>query len=325
MGGANEAVQRRPAVPLLRVVLVVALLAWPDAAAASDAKVPGDDAELAALAESRARRQVQRSIVQKFMRNFADNMKYAVLEDSKGDMPEEERQRLLRDLRLRRRRLGEGQVIDAGTHLARGEAEGHHGGAFMLNAAHHQASLRGPSHFQQEETLDEVAPGAWLQPRQQRPTQVRMLNRRAGAAAQHGHVDGSELRSTIVPAALAQWEEEKAHAGAWREPTKWREPVTLQAALAEAEEEQATKEAEQEWSRRAAAVAEEEAPQQFHPEGPPPPPLLLVGRQSPSAAGAFSGGQRKAPPPFFALVAAMLLGAVPLLAAATGGAESFAW
>mmetsp|Transcript_72083 Transcript_72083/g.168866 ORF Transcript_72083/g.168866 Transcript_72083/m.168866 type:complete len:132 (+) Transcript_72083:133-528(+) len=36
------------------------------------------------------------SLMSQFMRSFAQNMKYAVLQDSKGDMPEEERQRQMR-------------------------------------------------------------------------------------------------------------------------------------------------------------------------------------------------------------------------------------
>lgn len=38
-------------------------------------------------------------MMHQFMRNFATNMKYSVLADSKGDMPEEERQRLMYQLR----------------------------------------------------------------------------------------------------------------------------------------------------------------------------------------------------------------------------------
>lgn len=40
----------------------------------------------------------------RFMRGFAENMKYAVLEDSKGDMPEEERLEQLEAIKERRRR-----------------------------------------------------------------------------------------------------------------------------------------------------------------------------------------------------------------------------
>lgn len=39
------------------------------------------------------------NMMHQFMQNFARNMKYAVLEDSQGDMPEEERQRLMNQLR----------------------------------------------------------------------------------------------------------------------------------------------------------------------------------------------------------------------------------
>merc|ERR1719316_905123 len=39
------------------------------------------------------------NMMHQFMRNFAKNMKYAVLEDSQGDMPEAERQRMMNELR----------------------------------------------------------------------------------------------------------------------------------------------------------------------------------------------------------------------------------
>merc|ERR1719326_1446589 len=37
----------------------------------------------------------QHAVMKQFMRNFANNMRLSVLADSKGDMPEEERQRLI--------------------------------------------------------------------------------------------------------------------------------------------------------------------------------------------------------------------------------------
>ena len=40
----------------------------------------------------------------RFMRGFAQNMKYAVLQDSKGDMPEEERLKQLRAIEEERKR-----------------------------------------------------------------------------------------------------------------------------------------------------------------------------------------------------------------------------
>mmetsp|Transcript_78480 Transcript_78480/g.139146 ORF Transcript_78480/g.139146 Transcript_78480/m.139146 type:complete len:282 (+) Transcript_78480:131-976(+) len=52
-----------------------------------------DDFETAAAVR---RAQKQHNIMQQFMRNFARNMRYSVLADSKGDMPEAERQRLMR-------------------------------------------------------------------------------------------------------------------------------------------------------------------------------------------------------------------------------------
>lgn len=52
-----------------------------------------DDFETAAAVR---RAQKQHSVMQQFMRNFARNMRYSVLADSKGDMPEYERQRLMR-------------------------------------------------------------------------------------------------------------------------------------------------------------------------------------------------------------------------------------
>eukprot|EP00397_Hematodinium_sp_SG-2012_P031390 GEMP01033318.1.p1 GENE.GEMP01033318.1~~GEMP01033318.1.p1 ORF type:complete len:218 (+),score=55.35 GEMP01033318.1:156-809(+) len=38
------------------------------------------------------------AVMKQFMHNFARNMKYSILEDSRGDMPEEERQRMMREL-----------------------------------------------------------------------------------------------------------------------------------------------------------------------------------------------------------------------------------
>lgn len=52
-----------------------------------------DDFEEAAAVR---RAQKQHAVMAQFMHNFARNMRYAVLADSKGDMPESERQRLMR-------------------------------------------------------------------------------------------------------------------------------------------------------------------------------------------------------------------------------------
>ncbi|CAE7202341.1 unnamed protein product, partial [Symbiodinium necroappetens] len=54
--------------------------------------------DLVTVLEDRARARHMRSgsLMSQFMRSFAQNMKYAVLQDSKGDMPEEERQRQMR-------------------------------------------------------------------------------------------------------------------------------------------------------------------------------------------------------------------------------------
>ncbi|CAJ1384082.1 unnamed protein product [Effrenium voratum] len=54
--------------------------------------------------EERARLRHQRSgnLMSQFMRAFSQNMKYAVLQDSKGDMPEEERLRQLKAIEAAR-------------------------------------------------------------------------------------------------------------------------------------------------------------------------------------------------------------------------------
>eukprot|EP00927_Polykrikos_kofoidii_P079683 TRINITY_DN76482_c0_g1_i1.p1 TRINITY_DN76482_c0_g1~~TRINITY_DN76482_c0_g1_i1.p1 ORF type:complete len:394 (-),score=59.58 TRINITY_DN76482_c0_g1_i1:123-1304(-) len=83
-----------------------------------DATVPGDDSGAGsgddwdqAAAEPRisadafdqevvARRAAsQHEVMKQFMHNFARNLKYAVLADSKGDLPEAERQRLMHEIR----------------------------------------------------------------------------------------------------------------------------------------------------------------------------------------------------------------------------------
>ncbi|CAE7192565.1 unnamed protein product [Symbiodinium sp. CCMP2456] len=58
---------------------------------------PGQEDLVTALEDrARARHMRSGSLMSQFMRSFAQNMKYAVLQDSKGDMPEEERQRQMR-------------------------------------------------------------------------------------------------------------------------------------------------------------------------------------------------------------------------------------
>eukprot|EP00403_Amphidinium_massartii_P012008 CAMPEP_0178423910 /NCGR_PEP_ID=MMETSP0689_2-20121128/27932_1 /TAXON_ID=160604 /ORGANISM="Amphidinium massartii, Strain CS-259" /LENGTH=216 /DNA_ID=CAMNT_0020045519 /DNA_START=43 /DNA_END=690 /DNA_ORIENTATION=- len=52
-----------------------------------------------AVAKARRRAHVQHQLMSQFMRSFAKNMKYAILEDSAGDMPEEQRQAALMKLR----------------------------------------------------------------------------------------------------------------------------------------------------------------------------------------------------------------------------------
>ncbi|CAE7672745.1 uba1 [Symbiodinium sp. CCMP2592] len=62
------------------------------------AGVPVGQEDLVTALEDRARARHRHSgsLMSQFMRSFAQNMKYAVLQDSKGDMPEEERQRQMR-------------------------------------------------------------------------------------------------------------------------------------------------------------------------------------------------------------------------------------
>mmetsp|Transcript_34794 Transcript_34794/g.95983 ORF Transcript_34794/g.95983 Transcript_34794/m.95983 type:complete len:270 (+) Transcript_34794:62-871(+) len=81
------------------------------------------------LAARRARRQHQ--VMTQFMHNFAKNMRRAVLEDSKGDMPEEERQRMLRQLQ---RRGDESEAAQPDDALDFAGAGGQRPAVRMLNA-----------------------------------------------------------------------------------------------------------------------------------------------------------------------------------------------
>merc|ERR1719491_431757 len=59
---------------------------------------PEDEAQVVANFQRRAvqrRAHSQHAVMQQFMKKFARNMRVSVLEDSKGDMPEEQRQRLI--------------------------------------------------------------------------------------------------------------------------------------------------------------------------------------------------------------------------------------
>lgn len=73
----------------------------PAGAAAMDAENEMSPEEQAAMMEQMQRQaairraQKQHAVMKQFMRNFANNMRLAVLADSRGDMPESERQRLM--------------------------------------------------------------------------------------------------------------------------------------------------------------------------------------------------------------------------------------
>lgn len=96
--------------------------------------------EKAAVRRARASHQ----IMKQFMHNFARNMRYAILADSKGDMPEEERQRMLRQLQEGGADGTAGSDEDAQSapvqsEFHSGHSHEHHHTLNMLNAHHHRA------------------------------------------------------------------------------------------------------------------------------------------------------------------------------------------
>lgn len=98
----------------------------------------------------------QHNVIHQFMHNFATNMRYAVLEDSKGDIPEEERQRMMHAIEAERG--GPPMQLEA-------TPQAHHHHPQMLNS-----ESRFQERFQEEEQDGERLPPA-------RPTRHRqMLN-----------------------------------------------------------------------------------------------------------------------------------------------------
>mmetsp|Transcript_60666 Transcript_60666/g.112539 ORF Transcript_60666/g.112539 Transcript_60666/m.112539 type:complete len:256 (+) Transcript_60666:90-857(+) len=72
-----------------------------------------EEAERAVEKAQRSAR-VQHKLMSQFMRNFARNMKYAILEDSAGDMPEEQRRAALQHLQLEQARTPPVDLFGAG-------------------------------------------------------------------------------------------------------------------------------------------------------------------------------------------------------------------
>merc|ERR1740117_141252 len=83
---------------------------WEPAAAPQEAGPGGDAFEEDAAARSQ---NTGHAVMQQFLHNFQRNMKYAVLEDSKGDLPEAERQRMLQELQPAGEEVGDAQIEDA--------------------------------------------------------------------------------------------------------------------------------------------------------------------------------------------------------------------
>eukprot|EP00929_Paragymnodinium_shiwhaense_P115668 TRINITY_DN84680_c0_g1_i1.p1 TRINITY_DN84680_c0_g1~~TRINITY_DN84680_c0_g1_i1.p1 ORF type:complete len:373 (-),score=85.40 TRINITY_DN84680_c0_g1_i1:106-1224(-) len=140
------------------------------------------------------RANTQHQVMQEFLHNFARNMKYSVLADSAGDIPEAERQRMMRELRpdmpgpMSRRGMPGGDADDGPTdeEIARQFP----GGPGMRAAAHRRSMPHRRVHMlnaaPREHSAPE-APAAEEQPVQEPPVQGHGARRHA--ARQRAHSD----------------------------------------------------------------------------------------------------------------------------------------
>lgn len=159
--------------------------------------------------------QDRHNIMGQFMHNFAKNMKMAVLSDSEGDMPEDERQRMMAELegrppppegeydsepagvdatgrRHRRRHRPHKRMLNGGR-----PADDSEGGEVMLNGGRreseveqqeHEAAQEAQEHLEQAEELEQGDPPP-------RPHRRHMLNggRRGGRAAAGGESSEAKI------------------------------------------------------------------------------------------------------------------------------------
>merc|ERR1719217_242926 len=125
--------------------------AWDAASSGGGSGAGGDSMMIADSAPDAFDRQralrsanTQHQVMQQFLHNFARNMKYSVLADSAGDIPEAERQRMMQELRpdlASRQRMAEMNARAGGGDLGPTDEEisrqfpGAHGDAFRHRRA----------------------------------------------------------------------------------------------------------------------------------------------------------------------------------------------
>mmetsp|Transcript_2902 Transcript_2902/g.9365 ORF Transcript_2902/g.9365 Transcript_2902/m.9365 type:complete len:437 (+) Transcript_2902:60-1370(+) len=127
--------------------------------------------------------QSTRGLVRKFMQNFARNMKYAVLADSKGDMPEEERLNQMQELERHQTPEERQRLLRAiGEASSQDDPEAAEGSPPLLLAAESRGFRHRPAHELFEPMQDSHRRGHLAHQR------LRMLNGGGGRGHAKGHL-----------------------------------------------------------------------------------------------------------------------------------------